>query len=378
MKKYLNNLPKEIQDLVHLAGEVSCAKRMKAYLVGGFVRDLILGRKNLDLDIVIEGDGIKFAEELAGHLKANLIKHKRFGTATVTLGHNLKIDVASARLESYPAPASLPVVKSGTVKDDLKRRDFSINAMAISINKENYGELIDFFHGRKDLRAKSIRILHALSFIDDPTRILRAIRFEQRFNFKIEPVTLRLLKEASRCKALLQVEPQRVRDELVLILKEDDPKAEIKRLNKLIGLDFIHPDLQLSSGILKLLKSADRQVKWFKKNYPQRRDIDGWLVYLMALIDGLNLGELKFIFKEFVFRRGEEKRMLDYKLISPTFIRKLSDNNLKPSSSFHLLDPHSYEVIILIKAKFNNKTLHRHIDEFLEIYNFIRISVTGH
>jgi tRNA nucleotidyltransferase (CCA-adding enzyme) len=378
MKKYLERLPKELQDLIRLSSEVAQANKMHAYLVGGFVRDLILGVRNLDLDIVVEKDGIKFAEDLASHLKANLIRHKRFGTATVTLGHNLKIDIATAREEVYPVPASLPSVTSGTVKDDLKRRDFSINAMAISINKENYAELIDFYHGRLDLRNKKIRVLHDLSFIDDPTRILRAIRFEQRFNFKIEPRTLKLLKEANRLRMIERVQPQRLRDELILILKEKNPIRVIRRLSVLVGLSFIYSDLKLTKSNYALLKNAEKEVNWFKRTYPQRRHLDTWLVYLMALIDNLDLSGLRSIFKAFVFRKGEEKRMLTYKKMSAEFIRQLSQKGILPSRIFHLLDPLSYEVILLIKAKYKNKNLNKHIEDFLEIYNFIRISVTGH
>ncbi len=185
MKKYLQRLPKEIQDLIYLSSEVAAANHFRAFLVGGFVRDLVLQVKNLDLDIVVEGDGIKFAEDIVDFLKARVVKHSRFGTATVTLSAAVKIDVASARVECYPAPACLPQVKNGSIKEDLKRRDFSINAMAISINKKDFGRLIDFFDGINDLRKSKIRVLHDLSFIDDPTRILRAVRFEIRYGFAI-------------------------------------------------------------------------------------------------------------------------------------------------------------------------------------------------
>lgn len=179
MKEYLRKLPKEIQDLISKAARVASGNNISAYLVGGFVRDLLLGVKNLDLDIVVEGDGIKFAQDFAHTLKAKLILHRRFGTATITLGYNLKIDIATARKETYPYPACLPVVTSGTIEDDLARRDFTINAMAISIMQKDFGRFIDLLYGKHDLYHKKIRVLHNLSFIDDPTRILRAIRFEK-------------------------------------------------------------------------------------------------------------------------------------------------------------------------------------------------------
>jgi len=198
MREYLSRLPYEIRDLVHRASGLARETNLSAYIVGGLVRDLLLGFKNFDLDIVVERDGIRFAEKFAAILKARLIRHRRFGTATVICRCGLKVDIATARREYYPQAGGLPVVSPGTLEDDLLRRDFTINAMAISINRADFGRIIDLFDGRSDLRDKKIRILHDLSFIDDPTRILRAIRFEKRYSFSIEANTLRLLKEASR------------------------------------------------------------------------------------------------------------------------------------------------------------------------------------
>ncbi|MGB4521061.1 MAG: CCA tRNA nucleotidyltransferase [Candidatus Omnitrophota bacterium] len=377
MKEYLKKLPQGLQDLICLAGEISAATDNKVYLVGGFVRDLILGVKNFDLDIVVEGDGIKFAEELATRLKVKLIRHKRFGTATLVLDHSLKIDIATAREECYPTPACLPLVKSGSVKDDLKRRDFSINAMSVSLNPHDYGKLVDFFHGLDDLCHREIRILHDLSFIDDPTRILRAIRFEQRFDFKIEPKTLKLLKVAVKLKALQKVQPQRLRDELILMLKEVHPIKQIKRMQQLVGLNFIHPHLKIGKNNYLLLKSVEREVSWFKKNCSLRRHPDVWLIYFMAILDHFSVDSVKTIFNGFVFRRGEEKRILDYKKINPKFIKHLKNRQAKPSKIFSLLNPLSYEAIILIKAKYKAKFIAKHIDDFFKIYHSLRIHITG-
>ena len=199
MKNYLNKLTPDLQDLVKVIRDISVLRSMPVYLVGGFVRDLILGVRNLDFDIVVEGDGIIFAEDLASRLKARLIRHKRFGTATVVPGHHIKIDIATARKEVYPKPAALPEVEFGTLKDDLKRRDFTINAMAISLSG---GGLVDFYNGKKDLLDRQIRVMHELSFVDDPTRVLRAVRFEKRYDFKIEAKTLGLLKKAVKATML--------------------------------------------------------------------------------------------------------------------------------------------------------------------------------
>jgi tRNA nucleotidyltransferase (CCA-adding enzyme) len=377
MKEYLKNLPKEIKDLISCAGKIASANSMPIYLVGGFVRDLILGGENLDVDIVVEGDGIKFSEGLAACQKVKLIRHRRFGTATVILDNLLKVDIATARKESYPQPAHLPVVSSGTLKDDLLRRDFTINAMAISISGETFGKLIDFFGGKNDLVNKRIRILHKLSFIDDPTRILRAIRFEQRYDFKIEPRTLECLKEAVKLKMLDRVEPQRIRDDLILILKEKRPLKEIVRLGKLAGFSFINPRLTITKKNYDLISAIERQISWFQKVHHQHRSIDTWLIYFMGLIDSVGMRETSRICRKFAFRKGEEKRILTCKKIKPKLIFALRKERIKPSRIFSFFQPLSYEVIIFIKAKYNNPLIQRHIKEFLKDYNYIRIHVSG-
>jgi tRNA nucleotidyltransferase (CCA-adding enzyme) len=378
MREYVKRLPQEVQDLIRLAGSVSGKNNMTAYLVGGFVRDLILGVKNLDLDIVVEGDGIRFAEDLASALKAKLIRHRRFNTATIVLKHSLKIDIATARSETYPYSASLPEVTAGSLNEDLARRDFTINAMAISINSRDFGRSIDVFQGNSDLKNKKIRVLHDLSFIDDPTRILRALRFSTRYSFEIEPRTLRLLRDALRKRMLEKVQPQRLRDEIILILKESQPLKQIRQLRKVAGLSFISPCLKLSAHKWAFLRSIETQVNWFKKKFPQRRTLDAWLIYFMGLLDSLDINEVKSVCGRFVFRAGEEKRISSYKKISRKFISELSKNNIRPSRIFALLEPLSYEVIILIRARYKYKNIQRHIADFLEIYNGMRIYISGH
>ncbi len=378
MKKYLERLPKEIKDLIAIARRVASSQNLPAYLVGGFVRDLILGVKNLDLDIVLEGSGINFAEKLAMQLKAKLIRHKRFGTATVTVKPHLKIDVATARRESYPEPAHLPVVTGGKLKEDLLRRDFTINAMAIKIFPGDFGGLVDIFGGRRDLRNKRIRILHNLSFIDDPTRILRAIRFKERLGFRIEPHTLRLLKEAGKLKMLQKVEPQRVRDELILDLKEPRPIKNIRRMEALSGLDFISKGLRPSKSTYSFLHSIEKEINWFNRVHHSRRKLDTWLMYFMGLIDSLGAKEAKGICRSFALRRGEEIRIIRFKKGNKKFVSDLSKAKVSPCRIFSVLEPLSYEAILLIKAKYKNRFLKKHIEDFFEIYNGMRIYIGGH
>jgi len=377
MREYLKRLPQEIKMLLDKAGRIAGQRHTPAYLVGGCVRDLLLGVKNLDLDITVEGSGIAFAEELAADLGARLIRHKRFGTATIEINHQLKLDVVSARREAYPAPALLPVVCAGSLKDDLFRRDFTINAMAVSIMPAAFGELVDFFHGKKDLKEKRICILHALSFIDDPTRILRAVRFEQRYGFRIAGSTLKCLKQAVKIKMLRKVQPQRLRDELILMLKEPQVIKAIRRLNSIGDFSFISPGMRVSDKVYAFLKAIDNEVKFFHSHYPQRRSLDIWLIYFIGLIDCLSAQQAKAVCRSFALRKGEEIRILSFKRINAAWLKKISSPKLKPSGVFSLLNPLSYEAIILLKARYKSSLLRRHIDNFFKNYTAKRIDLRG-
>lgn len=379
MKEYLKRLSPEIQDLIRLAGDTADKNNMRVYLVGGFVRDLILKVDNLDLDIVVEGDGIKFTEELNVYLgTTTLIRHKRFGTATIVVKPHLKLDIASARIETYLHPASLPVVNPGILRDDLFRRDFTVNAMAISINHSDFGTLIDYFSGRSDLVFGRIRVLHDLSFIDDPTRILRGIRFEQRYDFKIEPHTLTLLKDAVKQKILEKVNPQRTRDELILMFKEKDPVKEIKRLNKLVGLNFISSKISSSLCTYKLLDFVQKEVGWFNKTYPRHRHLDTWFIYFMALIDKLSESEAQGLCKKFALNRGEQIRIISFKNIEIKLSSNLNKKVLLSSEIFYMLESLSYEVIILLLAKYKTKNLLKNIKVFFDVLNGMHIFTSGY
>jgi tRNA nucleotidyltransferase (CCA-adding enzyme) len=377
MKKYLKHLPKELAGFVATAARLSRDCGYKAYLVGGLVRDLILGARNFDLDIVVEGDGIKLARLLSEHLGGKSIRHHRFGTATVILSTDFKIDVASARKEQYPEPAALPIVSSASIKEDLARRDFSVNAMAIDICC-NCGELIDLFNGRDDLKNKKISVLHSLSFIDDPTRILRAVRFEQRYCFKISRKTLKYLKDAKRLKMLEKVSPQRLRDELILMLSEPHPKKAVMRLQKLYRIRFIHPGLEVTRAAFKIFDSIDSEIAWFKKNFQRRRKLDTWIIYFMGLVSNLNFVSVKSILKKLVLRQGEEKRILGYAKNNSKIAAGLSVKDIRPAKIFEILEPLSYEAIIMLRAQYANCNLLKYTSDFLNKYNGVRLSITGH
>ena len=213
------------------------------YLVGGTVRDLLLGEPGFDVDLAVEGDGQAFARALAAELGGRVQPHDAFGTAVVEYGDGERVDVVTARRERYAAPAALPTVEPSTIEDDLFRRDFTINAMAAALAGLETGSLLDPFEGRRDLEAKTIRVLHDRSFVDDPTRIFRALRYASRYGFELDEHTAALAREAIEAGLVGRLSPARLRDELVLLL--DEPRAdEAFALLEAFGADrAIHPDL---------------------------------------------------------------------------------------------------------------------------------------
>jgi tRNA nucleotidyltransferase (CCA-adding enzyme) len=276
-------LSTDLIQILKQIGEVADKIGYGAYVVGGFVRDLFLYRNDEDLDIVIEGDGIAFARKYAKLVNARIHTHEKFGTAVIIFADGFKIDVASARMEYYKFPAALPVVEMSSIKLDLYRRDFTINTLAIQLNSDKFGMLIDFFGARKDIKEKIIRVLHNLSFVEDPTRVFRAIRFEQRFEFTIGKLTAGLITNAVNMNFFGGVSGKRVFTELRLILEEDNPVATIIRLNDFGLLKMVHASINLDKFFIGLLTSVKEVLTWHDLLFldePYKQ----WVVYFLALI----------------------------------------------------------------------------------------------
>ncbi len=215
-----------------------------AYLVGGYVRDTTLGIEHRDIDIVVEGDATMAAKQLNTKLKGNLNIHKKFGTASITT-KQMRIDLASARVEKYASPAKLPHVYPSTINEDLNRRDFTINAMAMSISNENFGEIFDPFNGMEDIKKGIIRVLHKESFNDDPTRIFRALRYKNRFGFKIGKRTKALMTEAINKRMIQRLTDQRILNEIRLIFEETNYQDIIKDISSSRSLKIGKKDMEL-------------------------------------------------------------------------------------------------------------------------------------
>jgi tRNA nucleotidyltransferase (CCA-adding enzyme) len=280
MKERLSgDLIRRLQQIGEVADDIGC----EAFAVGGFVRDLFLYRKDEDLDIVIEGEGIDFARKYAKLMGARIHTHEKFGTAVIIFPDGFKIDVASARMEYYKFPAALPVVELSSIKLDLYRRDFTINTLAIHLNSDKFGTLIDFFAARKDIKEKIIRILHNLSFVEDPTRVFRAIRFEQRFDFTIGKLTAGLISNAVTMDFFRGLSGKRVFTELRLIMEEKNPVAAIVRLNDFNLLKVIHPSIVLDKNFISQLSSVKEVLSWHDLLFLDE-PYQKWIVFFLVLI----------------------------------------------------------------------------------------------
>ncbi|MCD6486932.1 MAG: CCA tRNA nucleotidyltransferase [Syntrophobacterales bacterium] len=257
IKELLDQFPSRILNLLRDAG--ICAEEMGfcAYAVGGLVRDLFLRRDNLDIDVVIEGDGITFASGFSVNHNARLLIYKKFGTANLVFPNGLKVDVATARTETYERPAALPLVVPGSINDDMFRRDFSINTLAVSLNPDRFGKLLDLFQARNDIKKRLIRVLHERSFIDDPTRIFRAVRFEKRFGFRIESITEKLIRDAVCAGLIERLSGHRISSELRLILKEENPLLPVRRLDELGVLSSVGRKGEKHKELKRLLRRID-------------------------------------------------------------------------------------------------------------------------
>jgi tRNA nucleotidyltransferase (CCA-adding enzyme) len=289
--------PVQLEFIQLVAAEAS-ALGYPLYMVGGIVRDLLLGRANLDIDLVVEGEAPTLARALVGKYEGKATVHSRFGTAKWDIresriwkgkfaadnsprsGLPNFLDLVSARSETYKHPASLPTVKMGKIEDDLQRRDFTINTLAIRLDSSYFGDLRNDYGGDEDLRHGSIRVLHDRSFIDDPTRIYRAIRYEQRFGFKVVDETLALIPEASAL--MVKLSPQRIRHELDLILEEPNKALILARLADLNLLKIIHAALPWDESV-QIRFQAKRRPGLIKGRDDNR--LTAWLLWLLALSD---------------------------------------------------------------------------------------------
>ena len=374
-------LSKRMIELLQTIGEVADELQFNAFAVGGFVRDLLLKKKNLDLDVVIEGGGIAFAERLAKRLSGRIKPHERFGTAMILLPGNYKIDVATARLEYYEYPAALPTVELSSIKLDLYRRDFTINAMAIQLNPEHFGTLIDFFNCQNDLSHQSIKVLHNLSFVEDPSRIFRAIRFEKRMGFDIAPHTKRLIHNAVSMKLFGKAYDLRFFSELKLIFSEEDPIPAIQRLAEFNLFPFLWPDLKpylkIDRRFLHILHQAQRAISWFRLLYLDE-PCQNWMVYLLAIMSRSDARELAAFCERFQIPQKTSDRLLWQKVHADKIAHLLTRRQVVANSEIYwLLKELSNEGLLYLMAIARKNQIRRAVSHYVTTLRQIRPELTG-
>jgi tRNA nucleotidyltransferase (CCA-adding enzyme) len=370
-------LPRMVNKLLQEAGGVATKRKYRAFAVGGFIRDLMLRRPNLDIDIVIEGDGIEFAKDFAKGYEARVRSYKKFGTAVVIFPDGFKIDVATARLEYYEYPAALPTVELSSLKLDLYRRDFTINTLAVELNPESFGQLIDYFGTQRDFKDKAIRVLHNYSFVEDPTRVFRAIRYEQRLGFRIGKHTSNLIVNAVRMDLPVQLSGRRLTNELKLILSEEDPAPAIRRMHEYKLLPFLHADVIYSPSLERLLAEIRSVLAWYNLSF-LGNGCRRWLVYLLALADNLSSEGLENFCRRMEFPPWLTHWLVDGRAksisVGQGFYRK---GDLKPSEIYRLLEGFDPEWLLFIMAKTQQERTRRAISLYFRNLQEVRPALQG-
>ncbi len=364
--------PEQVVSLLRTAGKVAESLGTSAFLVGGSVRDLLMGEKNLDIDIVVEGSGIEFARRLAGEFKGvRLITHKRFNTAKLRFGEEAEpkmpipaftVDIATARTEYYEAPAMLPKIETSSIKKDLYRRDFTINTLAVKLNPREFGLLIDYFGAQRDIREKTIRVLHNLSFVEDPTRAFRAVRFAERFGFRINKHTENLIKSALRLNLFERVSGSRIYDELVLTFKETDPVKALKSLSRYGLLQVIHPRLKLSGSLEETLESVHETLSWFDLLFLEE-EVDRSRVYIMGLLTGLGSEERRSALQRLSTPPREMTTILEEMEKAPEVMKRLKTRDR--AEIYRTLKPLPLETLLYTMAVSRERAIRKAVSKYL-------------
>jgi tRNA nucleotidyltransferase (CCA-adding enzyme) len=362
-------LSAEIRGTLHTLGAVGDGLGMAVYAVGGFVRDLLLGIDNLDIDVTVEGDGVFFAERFAGLYGGRVRSHKKFGTAVLVLPDGRKIDVASTRLEYYESPGALPTVERAALRQDLYRRDFTINTLALCINNDRFGHLTDHFGGQQDIQERIVRVLHNLSFVEDPTRVFRAIRFEQRLGFHIAPHTENLMRSAVRMHLLDKLGGERLFSELVQIMREKEPSAAIERMSVLGLLPFIHPALKLVPATDRVLQETGQVMAWFRLLYLEDR-CEPWQVYFMALCNGLTSDEFRDSCRRLAIPGRLASRLCGQRRLVSTTLNAIKrrlkhGTEVRNSQLFAWFSDLSPEMLLYLAARASSEQVRRFVSIYL-------------
>jgi len=357
-------LPAETVNFIRSAGKIAAGKGQRLYLVGGVVRDLLLEKATFDLDLVVEGNAIELAQQLAKIKPGKITSHPRFNTAKIQW-RKWSVDLATARCETYARPGALPAVQPGSIEDDLFRRDFTINAMAIELSPDRYGALIDLYQGREDLEHKLLRILHENSFADDATRIWRGLRYEQRLDLQLESSTLRLLK---RDIAMLDtISGDRIRYELECALREAEPEKVFHRAAELKVLPRLHPALKGNGWLAEKFRAARRQAH---PGAPPPA------LYLALLAYRLSSEESEQLCSSLRLARTEARILRDTAAVKAK-LKTLALPELSRSHLYRLLHGHTQTAITANALASESAIARQHMAVFLHELRSIKPVLTG-
>ena len=379
-----DRLPKDVLDILEKAGALGRSRQTPVYVVGGFVRDLLLKTPNHDIDLVVEGDGIGFARAFAGVLGGRVRVHKKFLTSVVIFpgagGKEERVDVATARLEYYESPAALPTVEHSSIKMDLYRRDFTINALAIRLDCEPMGEIVDFFGGQKDIRDRVIRVLHTLSFVEDPTRCLRAVRFEQRYHFRIGPATEKLIKNDVSLKLLDKLSPSRLFNEFEHICAEETAILCIRRLHELGILQATHPQLSINPDRKEMLIRTAKVMAWYRLLYIDE-EMRPWLVYFLVLCSSLTYAVTLEVFRRLGIPPALKNEVLGCRekarSLRSSLKRLTATPGFRVSALCAMLRPLPVEFVLYLMADMEVSETRRALSRYITVWRTEKPGVDG-
>jgi tRNA nucleotidyltransferase (CCA-adding enzyme) len=339
------------------------------YLVGGTVRDILLGETSFDVDIAVEGDGMAFGRGLARALRGRTVAHERFGTAVV-LWPGGRVDVATTRTEFYDEPGALPTVEQASIRQDLYRRDFTINAMAVSLRGDDFGRLVDFFGGLADLERGVVRVLHNLSFIDDPTRIFRAVRYETRYGFRMDAHSVALARACVEMGLVGELSSERLRGELELLLSEQRAAVAVARIGELGLAGAIHPRLATDSETVELVGRIEELRARHASAEP------AWRPRLAVLARRLTPEELYDWFERLRLRRRDADELADAVTVAPRVLAQLEDVD-EPAEIRRLLGPHDPLGVLLALALAPHGPAAERLRRYVEELRAVRLEISG-
>ncbi|MBI3743127.1 MAG: CCA tRNA nucleotidyltransferase [Chloroflexi bacterium] len=354
-------LPTKVFAFVQRIAEEASETRLPVYLVGGVVRDLFLDRPVLDADFAVVGDAHALARRLAKRLGGRAVIHDQFGTATVYV-EGRSFDLAMTRTERYAHPGALPIVSPGSLRDDLNRRDFTINAMAISLNEGSFGQVIDPLGGRDDVHSRKIRILHDDSFVDDPTRCYRACRYAARFDFTIEKLTNKLLVEGT--KMVAAVSGDRLRHEVERTLEEAEPEKAFDLLRETWALQSIHYGLRWDEKLFRWFERA-RKVGLAAPN-----------LYLALLGLRLKAETIEAVAERLRLASAKAAAMRDGQRLWNA-LAPLEDASIRPSGVVALLSTYANEAVAACRVATPMPIIETHLRRYQEELRSVQAELNG-